>query len=332
MLKTALKPRWILLLILAMAIASVFVLLSEWQLSSSRNDGPPAPAATESVRPLTEVFSPGVPLGAATADQIVSFDGEFVPDTQILIQDRVREGDTGLWVVRAFEVDGAPAATDPAVDDPAVDGPAVDDPAGAADTAAVIPVVLGWVPTADAADGVEAPEGPARVEGRLLPGEGPVAQRTVENQVPTLATAELTNIWDRPSYSAFVASSEITQGGAVVPVQAPLETVVVGPQPQDTPLNWLNIFYAVEWFVFAGFAFFLWWRLVADDHRRSLEDAADAADAANDTDVDEADAADAANLTDAATANDTNGDAGPEQPVLTAATPEQSGTRKWNQE
>jgi len=33
----------------------------------------------------------------------------------------------------------------------------------------------------------------------------------------------------------------------------------------------MNVFYAVEWVVFAGFAFFLWWRLVADDHRRTLE-------------------------------------------------------------
>jgi hypothetical protein len=34
----------------------------------------------------------------------------------------------------------------------------------------------------------------------------------------------------------------------------------------------MNIFYAVEWVVFAGFAIFLWWRLVADDYRRTLED------------------------------------------------------------
>jgi flagellar biosynthesis/type III secretory pathway M-ring protein FliF/YscJ len=39
----------------------------------------------------------------------------------------------------------------------------------------------------------------------------------------------------------------------------------------------MNIFYAVEWVVFAGFAIFLWWRLVADDYRRDLEDAEDAA-------------------------------------------------------
>ena len=34
----------------------------------------------------------------------------------------------------------------------------------------------------------------------------------------------------------------------------------------------MNIFYAIEWVVFAGFSVFLWWRLVADAHRRSFED------------------------------------------------------------
>ena len=104
-------------------------------------------------------------------------------------------------------------------------------------------------------------------------------------QIPTLATADLTNRWDRAIYAGFVVSSTTTVGGGDLNPQAPLEAVTVGPQPQETPLNWLNIFYAVEWFVFAGFAFFLWWRLVADDHRRTLEDAEDRA--ADDDDSDE---------------------------------------------
>ncbi|MCC7128649.1 MAG: SURF1 family protein, partial [Microbacteriaceae bacterium] len=29
-------------------------------------------------------------------------------------------------------------------------------------------------------------------------------------------------------------------------------------------LNLLNLFYAAEWVIFAGFAVFLWWRLVKD--------------------------------------------------------------------
>ena len=32
----------------------------------------------------------------------------------------------------------------------------------------------------------------------------------------------------------------------------------------------------MEWIVFAGFALFIWWRLVKDDYRRSLEEDEDA--------------------------------------------------------
>ncbi|MBG6223859.1 cytochrome oxidase assembly protein ShyY1 [Arthrobacter sp. CAN_A2] len=260
MLKTALKPRWILLLILAMVIASVFVLLSQWQFNSSRQAPPPAPSTTEEVRPLTDVLQPLTPLYASGADQMVSLDGDFLPDTRTLVQDRLRDGEEGLWVVQAFAVDG------------------VATPAGDAGESPVIPIVLGWLPAAEDATSLPEQEGPAAVVGRLLPPEAPLVQRPVEGQVPSLSTAELATRWDVRAYAAFVVATTVTAGGADVPFAAGMEPVVVGPQPQETPINWLNIFYAIEWFVFAGFAFFLWWRLVADDHRRSLEDAADAAD------------------------------------------------------
>lgn len=248
------------MLILAMTIAAVFVLLSQWQFDSSRETAPPAPSTTENVRPLADVLQPMSPLYATVADQMVSLDGEFLPGTRILVQNRLLEGEEGLWVVQGFAVDGT------------------EDPASG--EIFVIPVVLGWVPAADDAAAVAEQQGAARVVGRLLPPEAPEVQRPVEGQVPTLATAELSNLWDRSSYAAFVVASDVAVDGAGIPFAADMEPVLVGPQPQETPINWLNIFYAIEWVVFAGFAFFLWWRLVADDHRRTLEDEADAAEAA----------------------------------------------------
>lgn len=249
------------MLILAMAIASVFVLLSQWQFNSSRDAPPPAPSTTEEVRPLTDAFQPLTPLYAAGADQMVSLDGTFLPETRILVQHRLLDGDEGLWVLQGFAVEGTSAA-------------------GAAGEDAVVPVVLGWVPEAKDAASLPEQQGPAAVVGRLLPPEAPKVQRPVEGEVPTLSTAELSNLWDETIYSAFVVASSVTADGADVPFAAGMEQVVVGPQPQETPINWLNIFYAIEWVVFAGFAFFLWWRLVADDHRRTLEDATDAAEEA----------------------------------------------------
>jgi cytochrome oxidase assembly protein ShyY1 len=247
-LKTALKPRWILSLVLAMAIAALFVLLSQWQFSRSQDSAPPPPSTTEQIQPLTGVFQPGVPMTAGVADQMVRMEGTFLPDTRILVQTRLQGDREGLWVVSAFEVSGS------------------------GQPASVIPVVHGWVPDVASASQLAEPVGEAVVEGRLLPTEAPVVQRPVPGQAATLSVAELINVWDVPSaYSGFVVSFETELNGSALPPEAPLEAVRIGPQPQETPINWLNIFYAVEWFVFAGFAFFLWWRLVADDHRRMLE-------------------------------------------------------------
>ena len=45
----------------------------------------------------------------------------------------------------------------------------------------------------------------------------------------------------------------------------------------DVEFSLLNLFYALEWVLFAGFALFLWWRLVQDERERIAADAADAA-------------------------------------------------------
>ena len=41
---------------------------------------------------------------------------------------------------------------------------------------------------------------------------------------------------------------------------------------EGSDVNWLNIFYAIEWAVFAGFAFYLWYRLARDAWERELEE------------------------------------------------------------
>lgn len=245
MLKTALQPRWILALLFALALSAVFVLLSQWQFSTAESEPPPAASTTEEVRPLTDVFTPGVEMMGSAADQVVSMNGSFNDEDTVLIGERLYDGETGYWVVTAFAVDGAPQD-------------------------AVMPVVRGWV--ADPDDVEPAPSGAAAVVGRLLPPEGPVPQAPDEDGIlPSLASAELINVWDTPGYAAFVSANEITVGGEAVPTGS-MRTVDVAAQPQETSVNWMNIFYAVEWFVFAGFAVFLWWRLVADAYRSSLED------------------------------------------------------------
>lgn len=252
MLKTALKPQWILALIGALLVATGFVLLSQWQFSRSQEAPPPPPSTTEKAVPLTKHFTPGTVMFASTADQVVRASGRFLPDRQVLVNNRVEDGQTGYWVVAAFAVDGAPGD-------------------------ATIPVVRGWQPedTPPAA----APPGRLTLTGRLLPTEAPIDGPRKDDTYSSLSAAELMNVWDVPSYSGFIVAFDVTTAdGAPAGAQASgLQPVTVGPQPQERPVNWLNIFYGIEWVVFAGFAVFLWWRLVADDYRRQQEDLEDQA-------------------------------------------------------
>lgn len=258
MLKTALKPRWIAALLLALVLSTVFVLLSQWQFSSAQDAPPAAPSSTEQTKPLTKVIKPGIPMTADVADQMVSTSGHFLAGKQVLVEGRLQDGQPGYWVVTAFAVDDAPK----------LEGRGGGNP--------VIPVARGWLE--DPAEAAEAPEGQLELSGRLLPTEAPAVDREGDPYVSTLSVAALINRWDVASYSGFVVADQVLAGGTPVgaaSADGALEEIQVSPQPQETPVNWLNIFYAIEWFVFAGFAFFLWWRLVADDYRRELEDEED---------------------------------------------------------
>lgn len=251
MLRTALKPVWLATLVLALVAAGLFVALSKWQFETAETNAPPPRTQTEQPVPLTDHVRPYEPLLARDADQVVTVPGEFLPDTDVLVGPRVLRGDEGFWTVSAFRVAGAP------------DGE-------------VIPVVRGWSAGADVVD--PAPQGDVTVTGRLLPPDGPLPRTAAETDTAdrllyaSLAPGQLVNVWDEPSYAAFVAAFEVADAaGAEVGAGASeggLEPVWVAPQPEETEVIWLNVFYAVEWILFAGFALFLWWRFVRDDHFR----------------------------------------------------------------
>jgi hypothetical protein len=145
-----------------------------------------------------------------------------------------------------------------------------------------IPVARGWV--ADPADAVAPPSGTIELTGRLLPSEAPLPKTDPgPGRASAASVAELINIWDVSSYPGFVAADSERAGSTDVGAAASggdVKPLRVGPQPPAQKVNWLNLFYSVEWVVFAGFALFIWWRLMKDDYRRGLEDALDAEEAA----------------------------------------------------
>lgn len=255
--KTALKPRWIAGFVFAIAISGVFVLLSQWQFGRSTRPEIPANPATEQVRPLTETLQPGEFFHGTDADQMVSAEGSYDPAKQLLVPGRLHDGRPGYWVVTAFAVSGAPTLS-----------------GVAASPQTWIPVARGWV--ADRAAAPAPPSGILQLTGRLLPSEAPVPGTAPQpGEATAVSVAELINYWEVSSYPGFVAATaEITGGEDVSPAAVPGELLPlnIGPQPPAQQINWLNLFYSLEWVVFAGFALFIWWRLVKDDYHRDLED------------------------------------------------------------
>ncbi len=257
MLKTALKPRWIAGLVFALVISGVFVLLSQWQFGRSTRSEAPVSTGTEEPRPLTAVLKPGEYFPGSVADQVGTATGHYDAQKQVLGPGRMKDGAKGFWIVSAFAVQGAPSLN-----------------GAGASPQTWVPVARGWV--ADPADAPAPPSGSVELTGRLIPSEAPLPNTDAgPGRATAVSVAELINLWDVSSYPGFVAASAERSAGADVAASGPVKPLNIGPQPPAQTVNWLNLFYAAEWVVFAGFALFIWWRLVKDDYRRDLEDAQD---------------------------------------------------------
>jgi hypothetical protein len=80
-----------------------------------------------------------------------------------------------------------------------------------------------------------------------------------------MSVAALYNIWPE-------SSSPVFAGYLIAEHDVPgLSRISSTPPISDASLNLLNVFYAVEWVLFAGGAVFLWWRLLRDDWERRTD-------------------------------------------------------------
>jgi cytochrome oxidase assembly protein ShyY1 len=124
-------------------------------------------------------------------------------------------------------------------------------------------VVRGW--TASKADVPAAPTGRVDLTGWLQPGEGsglpdPDPQDDV---LPELRIASAIQHVDQDLYGGYVIARDGTPDGAHAGALEPVTPASL-PKP-DVTTKLRNILYAIEWWVFGGFALFLWWRWVRDE-------------------------------------------------------------------
>jgi hypothetical protein len=252
-----LRPRWLGMLALCLFVAGVFAWLGQWQLSRAIDTSPPPAGATEQVRPLAEVTEPGAYLPEPLVGQRVELTGSWVADDFVVVSSRFDEGEEGFWVTGQFRVTDA-----------GVSGPVS------------LAVAIAWTPTRDEADAAaEAMAAQVRdadvpLSGRLISDEGPaVPGRGVDPfEMTRMSPPALLSRWsdtaDLSVYRAYLVADD--QAGFA---DIPGARAISSPAPSEgSNVNWLNIFYAAEWAVFAGFAFYLWYRLAKDAWEKELED------------------------------------------------------------
>jgi cytochrome oxidase assembly protein ShyY1 len=249
------RPQWIALLALSLVVAGLFAWLGQWQLGRAIDTEPLPPGATEEVRPLAEVSQPGEYLPEPFVGQRVTVTGSWVPGDFIVVSSRFNDGVEGFWVTGQLRI---------------------------ADTAvpSSIAVAVGWAPTLEAAE--EAAErlnadtgtAPLAIGGRLISDEGavPPPAGAGADTLIRMSPAALLSRWSDTEgldvYRSYIVA-DVPQGG--------LEQIVSAPPEAGSAVNWLNIFYAAEWVIFAGFAFYLWYRLAKDAWEKEVEDLEDAA-------------------------------------------------------
>lgn len=246
-----LRPRWIAMLVLCLVVAGVFAWLLQWQLSRALAPDPMPAGVTEDVRPITEVVDdPGDYLAGPLVGQRVDVTGSWDPENFLVVSQRFNEGSEGYWVTGRFVTEGG----------------------------ASLATAIGWTPHRDAADdaaGVLAravEDGSIDLSGRLIADEGAVVPSGDDPfEMTRMSAAVHLGQWtgvEGDVYRQFLASADPTGGVAEVG----LEEIVAAPPVDDSTVNWLNLFYAVEWALFAGFSFYLWYRLAKDAWERELEE------------------------------------------------------------
>lgn len=197
-----------------------------------------APRALDAVMDGDDPF-PGELVGLP-----VRLEGTWRPAETFFVAEREEGGRVGHWLVTPVDVAGNDSA---------------------------IPVVRGWV--ADPTDPAPpAPDAEAvSLTGWLQPSEGRglVDDDPGDDVLPELRIASLTQRVGMDLYSGFVvADADRTDDPAVAAAGTGPEVLPV--RPDDLPdvgvfTALRNLLYAGEWWIFAAFAAFIWWRFCRDE-------------------------------------------------------------------
>jgi cytochrome oxidase assembly protein ShyY1 len=234
-LRTALRPRFLGLLALVLVLCAAFVWLGRWQLGvaeSTAHREAVELARSQAPAELSTLIQPHAPFRGDLSSRPFTATGHYDADGQLLVPGRRLEGQPGFWVLAPFVVDSS---------------------------GATLPVVRGFV--ADAGSAPLPPAGTLTISGGLAPGESPSPDPVPSGQIGSVDLSQLVNTWPGELYNAFgfVEGEDPATASALATVPTPIG---------ETGVQWRNAAYAVQWWIFALFALWMWARMVRDETRR----------------------------------------------------------------
>ncbi|MFG3254218.1 SURF1 family protein [Streptomyces sp. NPDC048172] len=246
-----LTPRWWGINIFAVLAIPVCLLMGSWQLgrfdARVDNHREQQDNASRAAHAKAEPLGSLLPITEKTAGRTAEARGRYDTDRPLLVPERTLDGSgkSGSYVLSLLRTS---------------DGKA-------------IPVVRGWMPgKPDPADVPPMPRGEVTVKGVLQASEsqetaGPGASGALpKGQLGFISAAGLVNVVSYDVEDAWLTVQHTEKPLRPVPPVA----------PDNTGLDmkaFQNLGYTAEWFVFAGFVIFMWFRLF----RREREIAKDAA-------------------------------------------------------
>ena len=236
--RVATRPKWIGALLLSLLVAAVFAALGQWQLDRTFTKDDPKTNTSNSS------------LAVVSKNLIID------PQHIYIVDGRMQNGITGYWLLMNSHDADMVSTT----------------------------LALGWVEQLETAEQLRTQlshmvqaEAFLPVSGYPLPPEAPKsADPTKPYLLHSVSLAQLINLYSpevaiksSPEYLALSADSVQFSDERLKPIE------VTYRDPEK--INWLSAFYFLEWTLFAGFAVFLWWRLVKDEMIRLAADGAESA-------------------------------------------------------
>lgn len=230
------RPRWLLALAGCLILAAIFGALGQWQAERAIQQATIVTPDTESPVGLESIIAPGEPLPLVDGGRRVTVTATWSSEA-VVIESKRQSGVDGEWLLRNTRLANG----------------------------ACLAVVVGWGESVNPSDYIFVDDSPSLLSGRIVGSDDPAEGDYDDGRLTIVSAADLVNRWDCDEiFNAYVVLDS---------APAPLIPVAASTPLPQASLNWLNIFYALEWLFFAGFALYFWYRLVKDAVERETEGA-----------------------------------------------------------